>query len=177
MIQLNRITDSTDIVFQKLVKLYIEAFPESERREIQQLEELLKTEPLMHFNAVECDGDLSGLFVYWDLDGFYYMEYLAVFAEMRNKKIGQQVLDWIKVHLKGGCIFEVEPAETEMALRRIHFYKRNGYLVLDKNYRQPSYKGDHEEFPLWIMGNDGEKLSEVLEGQIVVLKDKVYYRK
>lgn len=43
---------------------------------------------LMYFNVIECDGELSGMFVYWDMGDFYYLEYLVVFFEMWNKKIG-----------------------------------------------------------------------------------------
>ena len=60
----------------------------------------------MYFNAIECDGELSGMFVYWDIGDFYYLEHLAVFPEMRNKKIGQQVLDYVAEHLKGVRLLE-----------------------------------------------------------------------
>ena len=139
MVTLKRITQAEDEAFRKLTALYTEAFPVEERREIGQLGELLHTEPAMYFNAVECDGQLAGLFVYWDFGSFYYLEHLAVFAEMRNKKIGQQILDWVKEQLQGVRLLEVEPAETEMATRRIHYYERNGYRILDRNYLQPPY--------------------------------------
>ena len=32
----------------------------------------------MHFNAIETDGVLAGLFIYWDMRDFYYLEHLAV---------------------------------------------------------------------------------------------------
>lgn len=177
MISLRRIRSAEDATFQKLVALYTEAFPAEERREIAQLEELLREETLMSFNAVECDGELAGLFVYWDFGTFYYLEHLAVYAEMRNKKIGQQVLDWVKEHLQGIRLLEVEPAETEIATRRINYYQRNGYLILDKNYMQPSYRPGGEAFPLWVMGNEAGQADEVMQGQIQMIKDKVYYRK
>lgn len=177
MITLRRITLSEDVVFQKLVELYIEAFPIEERREIKQLEELLRDEPTMFFNAVEEDGRLAGLFVYWNFDTFYYLEHLAVYAEMRNKKIGQQILDWVAGHLKGMRLLEVEPAASEIACRRINYYQRNGYHILDKTYKQPSYRPGGEEFPLWVMGNEKLSSLEVLKQQEQLIKDKVYYRK
>lgn len=176
MVVLKRITSENEEIFQKLLALYTEAFPLDERRDIRQLEELLVTEPAMFFNAVECDGELAGLFVYWDFGTFYYLEHLAVFAEMRNKKIGQQILDWVNEHLKGIRILEVEPDETEIAARRIHYYQRNGYRILDKAYLQPSYRPGGEAFPLWIMGNETGQTPEVLEEQIQTIKDRVYYR-
>lgn len=175
MIAITQITDVEDSTFLKLTTLYQEAFPEEERRDIAQLKELLQAEPAMYFNAVHCDGELAGLFVYWDFGSFYYLEHLAVFAEMRNKKIGQKILNWTREHLQGVRILEVEPAETEMATRRINYYRRNGYLILDKTYHQPSYRSGGEEFPLWIMGNRAED-PETLKQQIQTIKEKVYYR-
>ncbi len=175
MITLTRITHAEDSAFLKLTGLYQEAFPKEERRDIAQLKELLQAEPAMYFNAVHCEGELAGLFVYWDFGSFYYLEHLAVFAEMRNKKIGQKILDWTREQLQGVRILEVEPAETEMATRRINYYQRNGYHILDKTYRQPSYRSGGAEFPLWIMGSQAEA-PEPLEQQIQIIKERVYYR-
>ena len=155
MVTLKRITQAEDEAFRKLTALYTEAFPVEERREI---------------------GQLAGLFVYWDFGSFYYLEHLAVFAEMRNKKIGQQILDWVKEQLQGVRLLEVEPAETEMATRRIHYYERNGYRILDRNYLQPPYVKGGKDFPLWVMGNGSGQSAEVLNRQIQTIKDKVYYR-
>lgn len=178
MVELERLKSGKEDVFQKLMELYTEAFPLEERREIVQLEEMLEAEPAMCFHAVRCDGELAGLVVYWDFGMFYYLEHLAVFAGMRNKKIGQQILEWIGGHLKGVWILEVEPepGETEMASRRIRYYERNGFRILDKNYLQPSYRPGGEEFPLWIMGNEPGQTQQELDRQIQVIKDRVYYR-
>lgn len=176
MVTLRRITDPADEVFLKLVEVYTEAFPMEERRDISQLEDLLRTETAMYFNAVECDGELAGLFVYWDFGTFFYLEHLAVFAHMRNKKIGQQILDWVKEHLQGIRLLEVEPADTEIAQRRIQYYQRNGYSIIDKSYCQPSYRPEGEEFPLWIMGNQTGQAEEILRQQLQTIKERVYYR-
>lgn len=82
---------------------------------------------------------------------------------MRNKKIGQQILDWVKEQLQGVRLLEVEPAETEMATRRIHYYERNGYRILDRNYLQPPYVKGGKDFPLWVMGNGSGQSAEDIE--------------
>lgn len=92
MVNLRRITSAEDKDFKKLAELYIEAFPPEERREISQLERLLKSRDEMFYNAVECDGKLAGLFVYWNFGDFWYLEHLAVYADMRNHKIGSKSL-------------------------------------------------------------------------------------
>lgn len=113
MMTLIRITSADDSRLNRLIPLYEESFPESERRKIGQLKRMIENHAPMYFNAIECDGELSGMFVYWDMGDFYYLEHLAVFPEMRNKKIGQQVLDYVAEHLKGVRLLEVEPTEDE----------------------------------------------------------------
>jgi len=172
MLTLTRITDSAHPLFQSLKALYTEAFPREERREIPQLEKMLTTAASMYFNAVECDGVLAGLFVYWNFEDFYYLEHLAVFREMRNHKIGQQVLDWVAEQLPGIRLLEVEPAVEEIAIRRIHYYERNGYVILDKDYLQPPYDGKRAPFPLWIMGN--RVGTPALNDYVETIKQKAY---
>ena len=164
MVNLIRITEPTDIRLQKLISLYEEAFPEEERRKIKQLKRLISERSEMYFNAIETDGILAGLFIYWDMQDFYYLEHLAVFTPMRNLKVGQQVLDYIAEHLTGMRLLEVELPTDEITTRRVNYYRRNGYEILDKTYIQPSYDEDVEVGNLWIMGNrKSDRLQEFIE--------------
>lgn len=172
MIQLIRITDPADPLLQRLLPLYEEAFPLSERRDEAQLKRLIAGKPEMIFNAIECDNELSGLFIYWAFDGFYYLEHLAVYPEMRNKKIGQKVLDHVAAHLPGLRLLEAEPADTEIAARRVNYYRRNGYEVLDDHYLQPSYRGREYAMPLWLMGN---RPTDRLQDFVTTIRDEVYW--
>ncbi len=171
MIELKRITHPECADFGILMQLYEEAFPLEERREVSDLEELVRHEDRMYFNAVYHDGTLSGLFVYWRLEGFWYLEHLAVHAEMRNHKIGQQVLDWSAVHLDGLRLLEVEPAIGEMPIRRIRYYERNGFIVCDRNYHQPSYHAGGPGIDLWVMCSERP---EQLDEKIASLRKTVY---
>ena len=101
MIKLIRITDGQDSRLEHLVPLYEEAFCSSERRTVGQLRRMIGATPAMHFNMIESDGELCGLFVYWDMGEFYYLEHLAVAPHMRNRKIGQQVLEHVETSLPG----------------------------------------------------------------------------
>ena len=164
MIKLIRITDGQDSRLEHLVPLYEEAFCSSERRTVGQLRRMIGATPAMHFNMIESDGELCGLFVYWDMGEFYYLEHLAVAPHMRNRKIGQQVLEYVETSLPGIRLLEVEPAEDELTTRRVAFYRRNGYRIVDRSYVQPSYENFGDAAPLWIMGNDTpERLPEFIE--------------
>ena len=171
MIQLRRITQVNDPDLSRLMDLYELSFPEEERRDRQQLFRMIELVPDMSFNAVEDNGELCGLTIYWDLGDFYYMEHLAVFPEMRNRKIGQQILDYWKKHLPKLQVLEVEPAIEAMAVRRIGFYERNGFRVICKDYVQPSYRKDEDSCPLWIMGTD---MPDDMQACIQNIKTNVY---
>ncbi len=154
MITLIRITKADDSILAELMPIYIEAFPPEERRAEEQLKRLIEKNNIMHFNAIFFEGKIAGLFVYWDFSDFFFLEHLAVSTDMRNYKIGQQVLDWIAQHLNGLRLMEVEPTDSnEFASRRIAYYERNGYKIFDKSYKQPSYSDSNLSHPLWIMGN------------------------
>ena len=176
MIQLIRITDPNDSFLPELIPLYEDAFPLEERRSVDQLKRLIGTTEKMFFNAVVSDGILCGLFVFWNFDKFCYLEHFAIYPHLRNKKIGKQVLDYLAENLPGLRLLEVEPAiDDEMAVRRVEYYRRNGYKVLDDSYIQPSYHKREDACPLWIMGNidtDSDSLSCYIEQ----IKEEVYWR-
>lgn len=176
MMNLRRITKADDGALAQLIAVYEESFPVEERRDIPHLRYLIENRESMYFNAIECDGGVAGLFVYWKLDGFYYLEHLAVYAEMRNKKIGQQVLDFVRDNLHGLRILEVEHAEDEITTRRVNYYQRNGYKILDRSYIQPSYDGVHNEIALWIMGSEEGVAPELLNKYINITKEEVYFK-
>lgn len=171
MIKIERITDPSCGLFGRLMQLYRDAFPPCERRTEEQLKDLITSRDNMYFNAVWDGGTLAGLFVYWDMGDFRYLEHLAIFDSMRNRNIGGRVLEWIAANLPGLCLLEAEPEDGRMASRRIGFYRRNGYQVLSTDYIQPSYEDGSDACPLWILGNGpAPRLTE----HIAKIKSEVY---
>ena len=127
MMTLIRITSADDSRLNRLIPLYEESFPESERRKIGQLKRMIENHAPMY--------------------------------------------DYVAEHLKGVRLLEVEPTEDEMTTRRVNYYRRNGYEVLDKTYVQPSYHALEDACPLWIMGSeDSPRLAE----QVERIKEEVY---
>ena len=116
--------------------------------------------PAMHFNMIESDGELCGLFVYWDMGRAHYPN-THVALHMRNRKIDSRCSSTWRLPESA---LEVEPAEDELTARRVAFYRRNGYRIVDRSYVQPSYENFGDAAPLWIMGNDTpERLPEFIE--------------
>lgn len=63
---------------------------------------------------------------------------ISIHAQQEDR---QQVLNYVADHLKGIRLLEVEPMQDEMTTRRVRYYQRNGYQVLEEEYIQPSYDG------------------------------------
>lgn len=172
--ELTRLTGHNDCKFEKLYGLYEAAFPAEERRERKALERLMDSDSRMSFCGIEHEGNVVGLLCYWHFDGFYYLEHLAVFPELRGHGIGRDLLKIVSEQLKGVCVLEAEPADlNDMARRRIGFYERNGFAVADKDYMQPSYTPEGEPFPLWILANT-EVEPEMLETIKKTIVNEVY---
>ncbi len=150
--QLKRITDSSTPESQKLIALHAETFPEYERfTETPLLANLIDNAQYMHFKAIYENNELAGFIIYWELEACYYIHFIAVFPGMRNKKIGQKVLDWVSANLHHPVFLETEIPYDEMTTRRYKFYKRNGFTALANNptILAEDRRGGH---PLWFMG-------------------------
>lgn len=169
--KLKRITKSNDIDAERLVALHKRTFSEYERfKDTQLLVNLIDNAPSMHFNAVYENDELAGFFIYWDLEGFYYIHFIAIFPEMRNRKIGQQILNWVSKHLTQPVFLESEIPINEITERRLNFYKRNGFkeLANDPEILSDARRGGH---PLWFLGTQSV---EHLDSCLTKIKETVY---
>lgn len=183
MIRLQQIKSIADKNLEPLITLFEESFPLNERRDTDKVRSLITSSNDMIFNAIidsESQDSLLGLMIYWKIENFYYLEYFAVFPEMRNKKIGEKALHLLKEISQGKTlILEAEPYsdsnsnDLNLSKRRIEFYQRNGFSIIEKNYFQPAYSLDKEGLPLWILGisNDDDNISTIIES----MKKYVYY--
>lgn len=155
-----------------LIALHRKTFPEYERfQNTNLLANLIDGAHNMYFHSVYENDKLAGFFIYWDLDDSYYIHFIAIFPEMRNHKIGQQILDWVTENLKKPVFLEVEIPFDEITERRLNFYKRNGFTEIanDPHTLSSVRMGEH---PLWLMAN---KPIDNLEPCLIKIRDVVYY--
>lgn len=171
MVQFEKMTSSDDSSLDSLLDLYEKSFPIEERRDLSQLKRMIDSNSEMSVNSALVDGVVSGIVICWDFDEFRYLEHFAVFPSMRNKNLGQQILNYWASLSEKPRILEVEPADDPLSLRRVNFYKRNGYQVIYTDYIQPSYYTDADACRLWIMASKSDiDISNVLN----VIKYNVY---
>jgi len=151
MIQLKRITTESIQLYDYMEKLLMASFPPEEYRDLDILREYANNHPKFYCNIILNHTTPIGLLTYWDLEDFYYIEHFAIDPNQRNGGYGRKLLDYLVEFLEKPIVLEVEHPTEEMAQRRINFYKRQGYILWEKEYIQPPYRPGFPELPMFLM--------------------------
>ena len=150
MITFQRIYTCDTELYAYMEQLLQVSFPEQEYRPLNELREITDKQSNFHNNIILQQTKPVGLVTYWDFNSFRYIEHLAIDPAQRNGGLGKQVLEYLCPKLTP-IILEVELPEDEMSIRRINFYKRQGFTLWDANYAQPPYKAGGESIPMKLM--------------------------
>lgn len=128
------------------LRLYQAAFPPEERRTAGRE---IPADPAFRLYNISATGmPRAGLLTLWDFGTFRYIEHLAVDDSLRGRGIGAGAL----ARVADPVVLEVEPPESgEMAARRVAFYKRQGFRLLDVAYVQPPYASHLPSVRLCLM--------------------------
>ena len=150
MIWLEELTNRKKI--SRIFNYYSAAFPEEERRNNEQFLALAEQANAFVF-YIKNENENVGYLVLWELSGVYFLEHFEIFPVFRNQNFGKEVLAFLtKKYVK--IVLESEPeTSSEMAKRRIGFYERNGFNIIEKNYLQPSYGEGKPEVPMYLLSN------------------------
>jgi GNAT superfamily N-acetyltransferase len=144
--------DEHDAVY----RLMLESFPRDELRSCED-QRALWDEPRFCPYVVHGEGgEAIALMTVWELDDVVFLEHFAVSPALRGGGLGSRLLgELVERYTKPICL-EVERPETDVARRRIGFYRRNGFYLNGYDYEQPAYGADRERVPLLIMTTGGE---------------------
>lgn len=136
-------------------RLYTDSFPPEERRPWGEILSPASSQG-PHAEAIIVDDAFAGLVTTWDLGRWIYVEHLAVDPSLRGRGTGAALLSLLRSRSGRPVVLEVEPpaADNPMAERRIGFYARNGFSVLDYDYIQPPYSPGLPSVPLLLMSTD-----------------------
>ena len=147
----------------RIFSVYEKTFIPDERRDEEQFLELLENEKSFIL-SIKNDDFQVGYAILWKLENFYFLEHFEVFEEFRNLKLGSQILLELKEKF-GNIILESEPSDfDEMAKRRIGFYQRNGFAIIDETYTQPSYGAGKNPLNLFLLSNfPVENIPEIIK--------------
>lgn len=169
-VQLRTIKNKSQL--QLIRELYTTAFPPEERRSDEGLAEQLNA-PDCHIDLIYIGERYAGFCIWWQFETFAFLEHFAIDPKLRGKRIGERVLKKLCQTASGTLLFEIEPPQEGDALRRLNFYLRNGFYLLNKPYRQPSYH-QGEDLDLKLMSSREQIPEKVLDSWIEVVKRRVY---
>ncbi|WP_434979744.1 GNAT family N-acetyltransferase [Daejeonia sp. YH14] len=129
---------------------YCKAFPENERRSKEQYLRLFDTGEA-EILLIKHETEKIGYLILWKLSDCVYIEHFEIFPEFRSRKFGSLVLR--KLHqIYPETVLESEPEDQDdIAERRIRFYERNGFHIIDREYIQPSYGEGKKSLRLYLL--------------------------
>lgn len=141
--------------FDEIYQIMENSFPQDERRPYNEQRHLLEL-PDYHIYAQPDPSNThtQGFLAIWDTPSLCFIEHFAVNPLYRNQGLGASMLQELIDHQSKQICLEVELPETELAIRRIHFYERNGLYLNSYSYTQPALSAGQQAIPLYLMTSD-----------------------
>ena len=138
--------------FEEIYSIMESSFPQYERRTYSKQKALLDL-PHYHIFAQynSSNTHIQGFLAIWDTPSLCFIEHFAVNPLDRNKGLGAAMLQELITQQSKRICLEVELPETELAIRRIHFYERNGLYLNSYDYTQPALSAGQQALPLYLM--------------------------
>lgn len=166
-----RILNNTD--FDKVYNIMKKSFPDDEFRPYDEQKALLDKEEYKIYTWQE-DGIICAFIALWEFRNVLFIEHFAVDPAFRNGGIGSKILKEISDITKKQICLEVEPPKDEITIRRVEFYKRNGFFLNEYPYMQPAISEGKNPVPLMIM-TSGKKITKMKFNDIkYILYTNVY---
>jgi ribosomal protein S18 acetylase RimI-like enzyme len=161
--------------FEVIKNLYLTAFPVNERREFDALKKQIYNEDC-HSNLILIGEKVAGFVILWNFADFVFLEHFAIESGLRGQGTGEKTLAEISSMYQKTVMLESELPVDEISRRRIGFYERNGFHLLERHYFQPSYDGIKPEVEMKLMCTSAKISSEKLDKYIQQIREKVYHK-
>lgn len=159
--------------FAEFYSILTESFPADELRSRYEHLALL-SEPAYKVWAHYEEKELQGFLTVWMLSDFAFIEHFAVKSSCRNSGLGSRLLQELSGKLGKRLCLEAELPETDMAKRRLDFYRRNGFFVNEFPYLQPALEEGKSPVPLYILTTDGPIDIEEFKSLVTEIYQTVY---
>ena len=138
--------------FEKAWKLYLDSFPEIERRTLEEQEEILTDKNFKMTCYVE-DEVLISIVFYWKISSYTFLEHFAVNSELRGQSFGSKILQKF-INDKKNIVLEIEPIVDEITQKRLKFYKKFGFVVNSHEHLQIPFREGAKELKLLLMSQE-----------------------
>lgn len=145
-----KIQNISDSDFSKIWLLYQKSFPVEEKRTLLNQKSVMGNE-MYTVESIFYNNDFIGFIMWWQFPEFLYLEHFSVSETKRNKGFGELIMrKFQNLHLQA-IVLEVDMPVSDMAKRRISFYKRLGFYVNDIEYKQALYNDNIKDVELLLM--------------------------
>lgn len=134
-------------------ELYEKSFPEDERRDFCINFELIKEKNFDFFIITNSSNNFKpiGIISIWYFKHYIYIEHFAIDRNKRLKGYGRNIIKTIIETIKLPIIIEVEPPNNDISKKRVEFYTRLEFILLDHPYLQPPYSKERNSIRLNLM--------------------------
>lgn len=153
--------------------LYLKSFPPNERREFYEFKLLLQKSEFEVYLFI-LNHQIVGFASLWYLNDFVFIEHLAIDPIFRGQGIGSDAVKYFLSHINKTFLLEVEPPTDEVNVKRVEFYKRLGFRLIDMLYMQPSYDGVKPEVEMRLMLSADNYGDDWLNSCVRLIRSKVY---
>lgn len=127
------------------------SFPADETRSYDAQKALFDKKEYSAYGIRSDQGSIAAFITLWRFTGFTFGEHFAVAQELRGAGLGSKIINEASETAEERFCLEVEPPITNTAKRRIAFYERNGFVLNDYDYIQPSLSENTEAVRLMMM--------------------------
>ncbi|NVJ53306.1 MAG: GNAT family N-acetyltransferase [Campylobacteraceae bacterium] len=139
--------------FNKAWQLYLNSFPEIERRTLKEQEEILNDKNFKMSCYIKDELIISIVF-FWKINVknkiYTFLEHFAVNKQLRGQSFGTKILQEF-IEKNKNIVLEIEPIVDEITKKRLRFYERFGFVVNSHEHFQIPFRKDAIELKLLLM--------------------------
>ena len=156
--------------FNDVFKIMDNSFPNTEMRTYEEQKNLINNDIYSIIVKKNNNNKIIGFICYWNITEFIYIEHFAIDEKERGNNIGGNMIKDFCKNQKKIIILEVEHPINNNSIRRIEFYKRNGFFLNDYEYLQPPLREGNDFLPLKIMSSK----RTINNNEFIKLKNDLY---
>ncbi len=131
-------------------QVYEDSFPVAERRSLLAHQDAM-AHPCYKFQVCLDNSALVGFLAWWAYEDFRYLEHFAIAAPRRSGGLGSKMLlQWIASE-ETPVILEIEEVVDDITRRRLHFYRRLGFIENTMDHSHPSYADRTGAVPMRLL--------------------------
>lgn len=165
-IQITPITTQDEKLYQFYTDVLTDSFPKEEYRNLDKIAYNTDNEEKFTSCVLTYGGNPVGIISYWDIDDYCYVEHFAIKKELRGSNYGGNSIRKFINHISKNIILEVELPVGVVEQKRIEFYKKIGFSLWSKDYKQPPYRNTDGYIDMLIMCHgtlDEEKAFDIVK--------------